>query len=68
MRKLLPLVAGLFPAGFPAARAQNLGVKGGLSYGNVSHSGLLPGNLGGRTGFAIAPGARLPGVAARFRR
>lgn len=53
MRTLSPLVAALFLAGVPAARAQSVGVKGGLSYGNVSNSGLLPGNLGGRTGFAV---------------
>lgn len=51
MRKLLPLAAALCLAGLPAARAQSLGVKGGFSYGNVSNSGFLPGDLGGRTGF-----------------
>jgi hypothetical protein len=29
------------------------GIKGGLSYGNVSNRGVLPGNLSTRTGFAV---------------
>ena len=34
-------------------RAQGgLGIKGGASFGNVSNKGILPGNLGERTGFA----------------
>jgi hypothetical protein len=36
-----------------AASAQGLTVKGGLSYGNVSNRGLLPGRLDTRTGFAV---------------
>jgi Outer membrane protein beta-barrel domain len=52
MRTLISLGCLLFLAGLPAARAQGLGIKGGLSYGNVSNSGVLPGNLGARTGFA----------------
>jgi hypothetical protein len=34
------------------ARAQ-VGFKGGVSHGNVSNSGALPGDLGSRTGFAV---------------
>jgi hypothetical protein len=34
------------------ARAQGITLKGGLSYGNVSNTGVLPGTVQGRTGFA----------------
>jgi hypothetical protein len=49
-----------------AVHAQNgLGIKGGLSYGNVSNRGVLPGNLDTRTGFAVglalSPGRSLLG-------
>jgi hypothetical protein len=36
-----------------AAHAQGFGIKGGLSYGDVSNRGVLPGDLEGRTGFAV---------------
>jgi Outer membrane protein beta-barrel domain len=53
MRTLISLACLFCLAGLPAARAQGLGIKGGLSYGNVSNRGVLPGNLGARTGFAL---------------
>ena len=53
MRTLVSLGWLRVLAGLPAAGAQGLGVKGGLSYGNVSNRGVLPGSLGGRTGFAL---------------
>lgn len=44
-----------------AAAAQvDVGVKGGLSFGNISNKGVLPGDLQTRTGFAA-------GAAAAFR-
>ena len=54
MKRLLATVAALIlPAAPAVARAQGtFGIKGGLSYGNVSNQGLLPGNLQHRTGFA----------------
>ncbi|HVZ78157.1 MAG TPA: porin family protein [Gemmatimonadaceae bacterium] len=47
-----PLV-GLFAALVPACAMAQGGVtlKGGVSYGNVSNAGALPGNLDNRTGF-----------------
>jgi len=39
-----------------AARAQKFGVKGGLSYGNVSSTGALPGSIKSHSGFAIGVG------------
>ena len=35
-----------------AAQGAEVGLKGGLSFGNISNKGLLPGNLKTRTGFA----------------
>ena len=46
MRTLISLACLLILAGLPAAGAQGLGVKGGLSYGNVSNRGVLPGTGG----------------------
>ncbi len=41
----------------PAAGAQSgLGIKGGLTYSDVSNSGLLPGDLHSRSGFAVGLG------------
>lgn len=44
------------------ASAQGLSVKGGLSYGNITNGGILPGNDGERSGFAIGLGAHSSGV------
>ena len=46
---VVALFLGLGPV---AVQAQGLTVKGGLSYGDVSNRGLLPGALDVRTGFA----------------
>ena len=48
---LAVVLLGLAPATLRAQAA--LGIKGGLSYGNVSNRGVLPGALSGRTGFAV---------------
>jgi hypothetical protein len=51
IRVVTIVLLGLAPA---ALRAQGgFGIKGGISYGNVSNRGILPGNLETRTGFAI---------------
>jgi hypothetical protein len=48
--RLLAIVSlGLAPGTLPA----QVGIKGGLSYGNVSNRGILPGSVNGRTGFAV---------------
>ena len=54
MRRTLAVIAALLTSVAPrAAHAQGmLSIKGGLSYGNVSNRGLLPGELDQRTGFA----------------
>ncbi len=51
-RKWLAGVAALVLPAALAAQA-DVGVKGGLSFGNISNKGVLPGNLDTRTGFAI---------------
>ena len=64
---LAALVLALAAAA-PANAQVEFGVKGGLSFGNISNKGLLPGNLKTRTGFAagVALGwrARVLGVGA----
>jgi hypothetical protein len=56
---MLPAPAALY------AQAQGeFGVKGGVSFGNISNKGVLPGNLKTRTGFAggLYAGARFTAV------
>jgi hypothetical protein len=52
MRRLMILGITLLCAS-PAALSAQLGLKGGLLWSDVSNSGLLPGELEGRTGFTI---------------
>jgi opacity protein-like surface antigen len=49
------ILAGLVVIAVPAALSAQagLGIKGGAAFGNVSNKGVLPGDLGGRTGFAF---------------
>src|ERR1044071_7141699 len=61
---------GLALAGTPshlAAQAE-FGLKGGVSFGNISNKGVLPGDLGTRTGFAagasVGLGSGIVGVGA----
>jgi opacity protein-like surface antigen len=52
-------VAALCLCAVPVVYAQaqgGFGIKGGLSYGNVSNGGLLPGENKTRTGFALGVG------------
>ena len=51
-RILAGIVASMLGAASIAAAQSGLGMKGGLSYGDVTNRGLLPGNLDHRTGFA----------------
>lgn len=67
--KLLGLVAAAAMS-FPAAAAAQVdfGIKGGVSFGNISNKGVLPGDLKTRTGFAagaaVAFRARVIGIGA----
>jgi hypothetical protein len=57
------LVLGLVLVGTPshlAAQAE-FGLKGGVSFGNISNKGVLPGDLGSRTGFAAGASVGLGG-------
>ena len=45
----------------PAVASAQVGIKGGVSFGNVSNSGVLPGDVGSRTGFTIGISAFSPG-------
>ena len=53
-RPLLVVIAAAVTCTLPlSARAQSgFGIKAGLSYGDVSNKGLLPGNVSSRSGFA----------------
>ena len=51
-------ITGIFAAAVllavaPPAFAQGFGIKGGLTWNDVSNSGVLPGELQRHTGFAI---------------
>lgn len=54
MKHTLAIIAALLLGTVPAtAYGQgSVGIKGGVSFGNVSNQGLLPGSLDNRTGFA----------------
>ncbi len=48
------LAAAALAAALATAPAQaQVGIKGGVSHGNISNSGVLPGDLGARTGYVI---------------
>jgi hypothetical protein len=70
MKRSMSLLVCLLVAAVTAttAPAQGFTLKGGLSYGNVSNTGVLPGTLQGRTGFAaglsVVSTQRLIGVGA----
>lgn len=47
------LAVALLVAATAAPAEAQVGVKGGMTYANVSNSGVLPGDLDARTGFAV---------------
>jgi opacity protein-like surface antigen len=53
----IALIAVLSVPALAGAQDGGFSIKGGLSYGNVSNSGALPGNISQRTGFAVGVGA-----------
>ncbi len=65
MKRTLAVIGFLLMAGTSAtayAQGGGLGIKGGLSYGNVSNSGALPGSVSQRSGFAIGLSGNTGGV------
>jgi hypothetical protein len=58
MKRALALMAafGLSMTPRVALAQGGFGIKGGFSYGNVSNSGVLPGTLHNRSGFAVGVG------------
>lgn len=63
MKKSLIAAAFLALCAVSAARAQGLGVIGGLSYGSVpNNNGAYPGTLSEHNGFAVGLGAETGGV------
>ena len=59
------LIAALAFCAAPAialAQGAGFGIKGGLSYGNVSNNGALPGNVAQRSGFAAGISLATGGV------
>lgn len=55
-RTLICIVALALSVAAVASAQGGIVLKGGLSYGNVSNGGVLPGNLDTRTGFAVGLG------------
>lgn len=64
MKRTFAVIAALGLASAPRlAHAQGgFGIKGGFSYGNVSNSGVLPGALQHRSGFAAGIGLASTGL------
>jgi len=63
MQRSFTLAAAALVLCAATAHAQGIGIKGGLSFGDVSNRGLLPGSLDTRTGFALGLGlSSAPGL------
>ncbi|MBI3504405.1 MAG: PorT family protein [Proteobacteria bacterium] len=61
-RALLAIVSLCAAPAMAHAQDGGFGIKGGLSYGNVSNSGALPGNISQRSGFAVGVSAVTGGM------
>lgn len=65
MKRVMAVIGFLLMAGTSStARAQGggLGIKGGLSFGNISNGGAFPGTVAQRSGFAVGLSANTGGV------
>ena len=63
MKRAIGILAAAVTLAFASpALGQGLGIKGGLSWNNVSNSGVLPGELQQHTGFAIGLGLGTTGT------
>ncbi|HET9949174.1 MAG TPA: porin family protein [Longimicrobiales bacterium] len=61
MRYVTALAAAYAIGLSPAALEAQAAIKGGVSFGDVSNSGVLPGDVEGRTGFTIGLSLFSPG-------
>lgn len=61
MRKTFAVLAVASLMVVPSVAHAQLGVKGGVTFSNVSNSGVLPGDNGQRAGFTIGLGLQTPG-------
>jgi len=61
MRYVMAGSVALALAAAPVASTAQVGVKAGASFGDVSNSGVLPGDVGRRSGFTIGVSAFTPG-------
>jgi hypothetical protein len=61
MRCITAMVTSLLLLAFPLVGSAQVGVKSGMSFGDVSNSGLLPGDVGRRSGFTVGVSAFTPG-------
>lgn len=64
MRYVLAVSIAMVMVAAPITAGAQVGLKGGISIGNVSNGGLLPGEGSRRTGFAIGVSAFTPGALA----
>jgi Outer membrane protein beta-barrel domain len=65
MKRALAVIGFLLMAGTSStayAQGGGLGIKGGLSYGNISNGGAFPGAVAQRSGFAIGLSANTGGM------
>ncbi len=65
MKRALAVIGFLLLAGTSStayAQGGGLGIKGGLSYGNISNGGAFPGAVAQRSGFAIGLSANTGGM------
>ncbi len=65
MTRALAVIGFLLMAGTGStvcAQGGGLGIKGGLSYGNISNGGAFPGSVAQRSGFAVGVSANTGGV------
>lgn len=61
MRCITAMATSILLLATPLVGSAQVGVKSGMSFGDVSNSGLLPGDVGRRSGFTIGVSAFTPG-------
>jgi hypothetical protein len=61
MRRALTVAVAVALGAAPVSSSAQVGVKAGASFGDVSNNGVLPGDVGRRSGFTIGVSAFTPG-------